>query len=138
MQTSVDSVRLLGHRDDVPDLLAACDVFAFPSLYEGLGSVLIEAMALEAPIVASDAPAIAEVLEGGVVGRVVPRGDSSAFACALLDFAHSPQTRASYAAIGRQRFENSYELSAIADRTLEMYRTAVGRRTGKVNSRHDG
>ena len=40
-----DGVRLLGHRDDVPDLLAAADVFAFPSLYEGLGGAVIEAMA---------------------------------------------------------------------------------------------
>jgi glycosyltransferase involved in cell wall biosynthesis len=85
-------------------------------------------MALEAPIVASDAPAIAEVLEGGAIGRLVARGDSDALASALLDLANSPQTRESYAAVGRQRFKDSYELAAIADGTLEMYRTALLRR----------
>lgn len=124
-----ESIRVLGHRDDISDLLAASDVFAFPSMYEGLGSVLIEAMALEAPIVASDAPAIVEVLEGGVVGRLVARGDSSALAQALLDLANSAQTRKSYAEIGRQRFEECFELTSIADRTLEMYRSALERQT---------
>src|SRR5690606_32996474 len=63
-----DAVRLLGHRTDVPDLLAASDVFVFPSLYEGLGCSLIEAMALSTPIIGSDADAITEVLDDGEYG----------------------------------------------------------------------
>src|SRR5205823_1865576 len=54
-------VRVLGHRADVPDLLAASDVFAFPSIFEGLGGSVIEAMALGLPIVASDLSALREV-----------------------------------------------------------------------------
>lgn len=54
-------VRLLGHRTDIGDLLSATDLFVFPSVYEGLGGVLIEAALLRAAIVATDLPAIREI-----------------------------------------------------------------------------
>ena len=57
-----ETVRLLGPRSDVPDLMAAADVFLFPSRWEGFGGVLIEAMALEVPIVCSDLPVVHELL----------------------------------------------------------------------------
>ena len=60
-----DRVQLLGHREDVGDLLVAADVFAFPSLYEGCGGTLIEAMALAVPIVASNIPPVREVTGDG-------------------------------------------------------------------------
>ena len=56
-------VRLLGHRDDVPDVLAASDLFVFPSLYEGLPGAVIEAMALGLPIVASDIEPVRELVD---------------------------------------------------------------------------
>ena len=60
-----DTVRLLGPRDDVPALMRAADIFAFPSLFEGLGVALLEAMALGAPVVASDTPPVNQVCEHG-------------------------------------------------------------------------
>ncbi len=57
-----DNVFLLGHRDDVGDLLAAADVFVFPSVYEGLGGALLEAMMMTVAVVASDIPTFREVL----------------------------------------------------------------------------
>jgi glycosyltransferase involved in cell wall biosynthesis len=71
----VDRVQFLGHRSDVADLMVAADVFVFPSLWEGLGGVLIEALALEVPIVSSDLDATREVLGGkGTSGLLVPPG----------------------------------------------------------------
>ena len=57
-----DNVVLLGHRKDVGDLLTAADVFVFPSVYEGLGGALLEAMMMRVPVVASDIPTFREVL----------------------------------------------------------------------------
>ena len=57
-----NSVRLLGHRSDVADLLCAADVFVFPSLFEGFGGALLEAATLAVPIVASNIPSTREVL----------------------------------------------------------------------------
>ncbi len=57
-----DSVRFLGHRHDVPDLLAASDAMVFPSQWEGLGGVVIEAIMLGCPVVCSDLPVLREVV----------------------------------------------------------------------------
>ena len=64
-------VRFLGFREDVGDLLAASDVFAFPSLYEGLGGAVLEAMALSLPIVATRIGPLEEVLDEGRNARLV-------------------------------------------------------------------
>ena len=116
-----DAVRLLGHRTDVPDLLAASDVFAFPSLYEGLGCSLIEAMALSIPIVGSDADAIAEVLSDGAYGVVVPRGDVAGLAEALARLLSNPTRRRELARRGRERYLERYELDSVVEATVEMY-----------------
>ena len=116
-----DAVRLLGHRTDIPDLLAASDVFAFPSLYEGLGCSLIEAMALSIPIIGSDADAIAEVLGDGTYGVVVPRGDDARLAEALTRLLSDPERRREFAQRGREHYLERYELDRVVEDTAEMY-----------------
>src|SRR5205085_11998286 len=63
-----EHVRFLGLRDDVPALLRRSDVFVFPSLWEGVGTALREAMLLGRPVVASDIPAHREFVTNGVDG----------------------------------------------------------------------
>ena len=75
-----ERILLLGHRADVADLLCAADVFAFPSLYEGLGGAVLEAMALECPIVASDLAPLREYLTDGHSALLTPPGDAVALA----------------------------------------------------------
>ncbi|HEY8460615.1 MAG TPA: glycosyltransferase family 4 protein [Blastocatellia bacterium] len=80
-------VRFLGVRRDVPDLLRCCDLFVFPSLYEGLGISLIEAMASGCACVASQAGPFTEVIRQGIDGWLVPPADDRAWAdaiCSLL------------------------------------------------------
>lgn len=74
-------VLLLGYRSDVPKLLAAADLFVFPTLYEGHSSALMEAMAYGLPVIASDASGIPEVIEDKVHGLLFYTGDS----CDLLE-----------------------------------------------------
>jgi glycosyltransferase involved in cell wall biosynthesis len=81
-------IRFLGERRDIPDLLRCCDLFVFPSLYEGLGISLIEAMASGCACVASRAGPITEVIRHGVDGWLVPPADVQALAdavCLLLN-----------------------------------------------------
>jgi glycosyltransferase involved in cell wall biosynthesis len=83
-----DHFHVLGGRRDVIDFLRACDVFIFPSLYEGLGIALIEAMAAGCACVASSAGPIPEVVSDGEDGLLVAPGDPEAIAaavCRLLD-----------------------------------------------------
>ena len=119
------SVRLLGHRTDVLDVVAAADVFAFPSHYEGLGCSLIEAMALGVPIVGSDARAIAEVLGDGAYGRVVPRGDGVALADAMDGLLEDRVGAEALAERAHRRFLEHYELETIADATADLYARVV-------------
>lgn len=77
-----DRVRLLGHQDDVPEFLAAIDVFAMPSRWEGFGLALVEALAAGRPCVASGVDSLPEVLGGH--GEVVPPEDPDGLARALL------------------------------------------------------
>ena len=77
-----------GHREDVASLIGGMDVFVLPSLNEGMGRVLVMAMALGTPIVASRTGGVPELLEDGRAGVLVPPADPGAIAeaaCGLLD-----------------------------------------------------
>jgi glycosyltransferase involved in cell wall biosynthesis len=69
-----DRVRLVGHREDVPALLPAFDVFALASRYEGMPCVLVEAMRAEVPVVATAVDAVPELVLPEVTGLLVPPG----------------------------------------------------------------
>jgi glycosyltransferase involved in cell wall biosynthesis len=84
------SVRLLGDRDDIPHLLPAFDLFCQPSLWEGLGRALTEAMYTARPVVASAVNAIPELVEDGETGLLVPPGDVPALENALLRLLGDP------------------------------------------------
>lgn len=120
-------VRFLGHRTDLPELLAACDVFVFPSLFEGLGGTLLEAMALEAPVVASDIPAVREVLDDGRAGVLVPPADAASLGKAICGLLDDRDRRKALAAVGRRRFEAEFRIDAVADQMLALYRHVSGR-----------
>jgi glycosyltransferase involved in cell wall biosynthesis len=75
--------RLVGVRDDVPSFLRALDVLCHPSVEEGMGQVLVEAMLSGAPIVASNVGGIPDVIDDMKTGMLVPPGDGSALSRAL-------------------------------------------------------
>lgn len=89
-----ESVAWVGHRPDVADLMAACDVMAFPSRWEGLGSAVVEAIMLETPVVGSDIGVLREVVDvasAGSLVTLVDADDSVLLADALVDsFGMSP------------------------------------------------
>jgi len=76
-------VRFLGHRRDVPELLAACDLFVLPSLYEGLPLSVLEAMAAGVPVIATAIGGTDEVVRDGETGTLVAAGDAGALALAI-------------------------------------------------------
>lgn len=117
-----DRVRLLGFRSDVGDLLAAADVFAFPSIYEGLGGSVLEAMAMRVPIVVTAVPALEEVVESGRGARVVPVGDASALAEAIDGLLEDRAAAAETAMRARQIFMERFTLQRSAERMVGLYR----------------
>jgi glycosyltransferase involved in cell wall biosynthesis len=118
-------VRLLGHVDDVPELLAAGDVFAFPSIYEGLGGAVIEAMALSLPIVTTRVPALLEVVEENCNALTVPVGDPRALAAAIAALLDDDAKRHEFGVRSREIFERKFTLEHSVERMLRFYRSTL-------------
>ena len=85
----LERIKLLGRIDDPRELLWASDVFAMPSLKEGLGVAALEAMASALPVVASEVGGLREVVEDGRSGIVVPPANAGAIAAAIRRLAES-------------------------------------------------
>jgi glycosyltransferase involved in cell wall biosynthesis len=110
----------------VPDLIVAADVLVVPSRREGFGSVLLEAMALETPIVASDLSPIREVLGDDTAGLVTPENPVALAAEIGRIFRDPPGSRRRTDA-ARRRFDQRFTTSAIGDEMLAFYERALGR-----------
>jgi glycosyltransferase involved in cell wall biosynthesis len=117
-------VSLLGHRTDIGDLLAAADVFCFPSVYEGFGGAAIEAMAVGTPIVASDLPALREVM--GDTAIFVPSQSAQALARGIRDLLEKPSLGRSLASAAKVRVTQRYSLDHIAGEMAGLYREVAG------------
>jgi glycosyltransferase involved in cell wall biosynthesis len=116
-----DRVHLLGHRDDIPDLLAAADIFVMPSLWEGLPLAILEAMFAGKPVIASAISGIPEAIESGVHGLLVPAGDVPALSAALRDLLGAPARRAAFGAAGRRRAEAEFTIEHMTDAYERLY-----------------
>lgn len=85
-------IRFPGWRPDVARMMSALDCFAFPSINEGMGKALVEAMALEKPVVASRVGGIIDLVDDGVNGFLVPPADPPALADRILFLLENPET----------------------------------------------
>lgn len=119
-------VRLAGFRDDVPSLLRAFDVFAFPSRLEGLGTSVLDALASRLPIVATRAGGIPEMIDDGVHGLLVPPGDPGALASALVRVLSDPELAQRLAAAGRARVEREFTWRHTVAGTIAEYAALLG------------
>jgi glycosyltransferase involved in cell wall biosynthesis len=120
-----DRFRFLGHREDVGDLMAAADVFVFPSRFEGLGGSVIEAMAMGLPVVCTDVPALREVVEEGGNAVVTPVDDPRALAAALDALLGDPNRREAFGRRGRELFDERFDVDRAVARMVELYRAVV-------------
>jgi glycosyltransferase involved in cell wall biosynthesis len=122
------SVLFTGFRTDVPQLMAAFDVFAHPSWEEPFGMVFLEAMAMRRPVVAWASGGAPEVVESGATGLLVPREAVSDLADALVQLLRDAGLRQRMGAAGRQRVESLFTAERMAERMLDVYRGALSAR----------
>ena len=118
-------VDFIGPRDDVPELMCAADVFCVPSRWEGFGSVLVEAMALEVPTVASAIDPICEVGGPEPWLTLVPPDEPGRLAAGISELLMNPAMAMTKSGIGRERFENEYTAQAIAERLTGFFRRSI-------------
>lgn len=119
-----ESVRLAGYRTDADALLAAADVVTLTSRREGLGSVLLDALAAGRPVVATNAGGIPDAVFEDETGFLVPTGDAAALGAAIANVLRDPMLseRLSAAALLRAQ---EFGMQSIAKRTLDVYRLAM-------------
>jgi glycosyltransferase involved in cell wall biosynthesis len=122
-----ERVHLLGLRGDVPNLLAAADIFVMPSLSEGLPLALLEAMFAALPVVASDVGEIATVLDEGSAGVLVRPGDSEALAGALRTLLRDRVGARKLGERAARRAASEYDLRSTVARYAGVYAAVLGR-----------
>jgi glycosyltransferase involved in cell wall biosynthesis len=114
-------VRLVGFLPDVRELLEAADLFVLSSLREGLPNAVLEAMAMEVPVVATAVAGVPDLIEHGRTGWLVEPGSSSALAGGIRALAADPGLRGGLAAEGRRRIERSFGFAARMAKVMETY-----------------
>jgi len=126
-----DAVVLAGYRTDVADMLALMDVFCLASLWEPFGLVLVEAMALRRPVVATRVDGIPEVVADGETGLLVPPGRNEPLSEAIARCLDDPALAARLGGAGCRRAHAMFTARAMAERTYRIYQQAAERRGGR-------
>jgi len=121
-------VRLLGERDDVPDLLGAFDVYAMASVREGVGRALSEAMLAGLPVVTTDVAGVGELVAHEETGLLVPPRDPAALAAAIARLAEDRALAARLGAAARRRVEALMDAERMVDDLAALYERLLAAR----------
>ncbi len=122
-----EAVRFPGNIPELADVYRAIDLFAMPSLWEGLSLAMLEAMAAGLPMVATEVGGARDVLGDNQWGLLVPPHDAAALASSIGKLLDAPSATACLAAAGRERVHANYSVAALAHQLAGLYRAAIGR-----------
>lgn len=119
-------IRLLGERKEGPGLLAAADIYVRPGVVEGfVGITVLEAQAVGVPVVAFETEDVKLAIEHGETGILVPNGDVSALADALVALARDSNARARLGEAGFRHVEKTFSVEAVASGLVDLYSALV-------------
>lgn len=119
-----DHVKFLGLCNDIPALMRQWDIFVLSSLWEGLPTVILEAMACDLPVIATDIPGTNELVEDKHTGLLVPQKDPEALAEAILSLLRYPQLRDDLVKNARKQLEQ-YDIKTIAEQYWNLYQKTM-------------
>jgi len=123
---NLTNIVFAGPQPDGPDLIGCLDAMVLCSKFEGLGLVLLEAMARHVPIVGTKAGAIPEILDNGNYGRLVNVGDHAALATEIRRFREDTVATQALAATAYARVVEKFTIPAMVRNTTELYEEALG------------
>ena len=125
-------IMFTGTRKDVPKILSVMEVFVLPSSSrEGLGIAIIEAMAAEKPVVATDIGGIPEAVKKGETGFLVSPGDPGALAKAIIELLQNPEKAKEMGKKGRARFKEKFTRKKMLSETDALYQSFASQRKAK-------
>jgi len=111
-----------GFRKNIPEMLAIIDILVFPSHLESFGITLLEAMAMEVPVAASNNAGILDIVIDGETGFLVPVKNSSILADAIIKLIENPELRKYFGTQGRKRVLQNFDMRVIVDKLVENYK----------------
>ena len=120
-----DSVRLLGHQRDVPSLLCSADLLVLTSDWEGMPNVVLEALSMGVPAVATDVGGVREIIVDGANGFVVPRADLDLLTSRVKTLVSSSTGRLQMGEHGREHVERNFSVQTMVQRTAALYDTLL-------------
>lgn len=129
-----DAVRFLGEREDVPDILRACDVALLPSWDEPFGRAAVEAMAMGAPLVATAVGGPAEIVTDGVDGTLVQPRDPATLAAAVDGLLGNPHRRQALGEAARKSVKQRFGGDRHATSVTELYREVLWARRRRITN----
>ena len=121
------SIKFLGLRKDIPEIMSSLDIFTLPSLWEGFGIVITEAMASGLPVIASNVDGIPEIVVDGETGILVPPKSPQELAEAVLILAKDPKRRREMGEAGRERVESHFSMKAMGTKFEQLYQGLLNR-----------
>jgi glycosyltransferase involved in cell wall biosynthesis len=121
-----ERIRLLGYRSDLPGYYEAMDVFALSSYREGLPNVLLEAMALEVPVLATRVAGVPRLIQDDQNGLLVEPGSAEALTAGLRRLLRDPALRSRLAQAGRHTVEAGYSFARRMERLRQRYDQMLG------------
>lgn len=122
-----------GARTDIPVILAAADLLVLPSVSEGFPFVLLEALAMGRPVVASRVNGVPELIEDRKTGRLVPPRDSQALASVIRELLLDPPQAAAMGEQGRRVVQERFTADGMVAQTVALFESVLGERTGRVS-----
>jgi glycosyltransferase involved in cell wall biosynthesis len=123
-----DAVVFTGFQAEVAQIIATFDVAVLPSLFEGMGRVVVEAMAMEKPVVASRVGGIPDLVEHGVNGYLVSPGDVKELEHAVFKLLNDPSLARRMGKEGRRKISNQFSAATMADSIDRVYRELLSRK----------
>lgn len=121
------AIRLLGHRDDVPRILKAADLFVLCSQYEASPIAVLEAMSAGLPVVALDVGAVGDMVEDGQTGFLVPPGAPELMASKMAQLVTDPDLRRAMGSAGERRYLENWDAELMVQRYATLIRNLAER-----------
>ena len=120
-----DVVTFAGFRNDIPDVMAACTAFAFPSHAEAFGVVLVEALAMGLPVVSTNCDGVLDIMVDGETGLMIPPKNPEELARGLGCLLEDPALRTRLGKAGRARALEMFDEEKLTDRLEQIYRDVL-------------
>ncbi|MDA1161499.1 MAG: glycosyltransferase family 4 protein [Planctomycetota bacterium] len=120
-----DHITFITNLPDFRSAIRAMDIFCLPSLMQGLGTVMLEAMALGRPVIATGVGGVTAILKDGETGLVVPASDSDRLAERMMELLADPVRARAIGSAARQRVIEAFDVTRMVELTVDEYQTAI-------------